>query len=205
MKPFYESSPFLTTIGAAWATEFVKLAPWSGEEPGQDRGRPNGSGIQAQDDAATLWGAFWWTRCEPWDAHDRLLKNIYSMCFLGLLRNRAWHNKLKFCMFCSYLYLIWSMNPLDALVCLHHVQLGINRTYRSQLIPPGSIPPMPKMLRNRNRVLPRDEIRQAASQAKQLSEIQFQGFSLVAWSGAFHIKFYCSARTKLVCILMEAL
>ena len=70
---------------------------------------------------------------------------------------------------------------------------------------PGIDPPMPKMLRNRNRVLPRDEIRQAASQAKQLSEIQFQGFSLVAWSGTFHIKFYCSARTKLVCILMEAL
>ena len=127
-----------------------------------------------------------------------------EVSFWGLLRSRARHDKIEFLHVLLILDLEYESIGRIGLLAPRSIRY---QSYVSIPFDPPNwdrSPQCPKMLRNRNRVLPRDEIRQAASQAKQLSEIQFQGFSLVAWSGTFHIKSYCSARTKLVCILMEA-
>ncbi len=105
----------------------------------------------------------------------------------GLVRNYAWHEELNF-------YNMWYVSLILDLEYESIGRIGFLHQVQSYL---------PKMPRNRNRVLPRDEIRQAASQAILLSEIQFHGFSLVycismAWSGTF-IKFYSAARTKMFC------
>ena len=144
MKPFYESSLFLNHYwgrmnhGVCQTCTLIRRRTRPGSRQTEWIGNP--SARRCSNAVGSFLMNSMWTL-----GRTRLTVEKHACCFFWKWASEvSWGAvldtiKLNFCMFCSYL--IWSMNPLGALVCLHHVQLGINRMYRSHLIPPIGIDP----------------------------------------------------------------